>query len=476
LTVHGSDPLQVPAQPDLDFGPGPPEPPRSTGLVAWAVILLAVAGILFANFTFKEQAEEAEDDSTQLILLKLQGKLLLGMAQLPGGAAQVEREIGNLNQQASTPRVARALAALNVALPGSGEEGRKRALELLEQFADRLDDDGEAALHDAVAATVREPGSLDDETRELIREDLGWLGDVLLTHHLDAEDPERQAVFGAAFRTAVLFLSAMGGAVLALLAGLALLMVALVQRVQGSLKFHLQPPREDGAVYLEAFAVYLGIFFVLVVAPPLAGLEAGGLGVAGVILSSVGGMLWPLFRGVPRSRAFRSMGLHRGQGFLKETGSGLVGYLGMLPIVAVGFGLTIALLLVKQAMDAGSPDQVSQPVSHPVVPLLAEGDPFVRIMVLLLAVAFAPFFEEILFRGALFGHLRQRFGPVMSALVVSLVFALVHPQGWVTVPALGSLAFGFALLREWRSSLIAPMVAHGVHNGVLVVLMWIVLT
>jgi membrane protease YdiL (CAAX protease family) len=54
---------------------------------------------------------------------------------------------------------------------------------------------------------------------------------------------------------------------------------------------------------------------------------------------------------------------------------------------------------------------------------------------------------------------------VVSALVVSFVFAVIHPQGFVAVPALMSLALGFTILREWRGSLISCMIAHGMNNA-----------
>ena len=54
--------------------------------------------------------------------------------------------------------------------------------------------------------------------------------------------------------------------------------------------------------------------------------------------------------------------------------------------------------------------------------------------------------------------------------MVSFLFALVHPQGWLAIPALMSLAFGFAVFREWRGSLLPCMVAHGVSNGLVMLL------
>jgi membrane protease YdiL (CAAX protease family) len=38
-----------------------------------------------------------------------------------------------------------------------------------------------------------------------------------------------------------------------------------------------------------------------------------------------------------------------------------------------------------------------------------------------------------------------------------------------------SLGIGFGLLRMWRGSLIAPMIAHGLHNGTLLAIVLIAL-
>ena len=75
-----------------------------------------------------------------------------------------------------------------------------------------------------------------------------------------------------------------------------------------------------------------------------------------------------------------------------------------------------------------------------------------------------PVIEETMFRGALFHHLRRRWSWVISAPVVAFIFAVIHPQGWVTVPALGAIAMVLAALREWRGSIVAPMAAHACNN------------
>jgi len=73
----------------------------------------------------------------------------------------------------------------------------------------------------------------------------------------------------------------------------------------------------------------------------------------------------------------------------------------------------------------------------------------------------------------LYRHLRDAFGRGGVAMSIALgtvintfVFAIIHPQGWVAVPALMSLAVGFTLIREWRGTLIPSMVGHAVSNGI----------
>ena len=60
---------------------------------------------------------------------------------------------------------------------------------------------------------------------------------------------------------------------------------------------------------------------------------------------------------------------------------------------------------------------------------------------------------------------------LVSGFVVSLIFAVIHPQALVAVPALMALAFGFTLAREWRGSVVPGMVAHGLSNGAVMMFM-----
>ena len=107
--------------------------------------------------------------------------------------------------------------------------------------------------------------------------------------------------------------------------------------------------------------------------------------------------------------------------------------------------------------------------THPVLEELASpGWPTLVLLFFLLSVV-APIVEETMFRGVLYRQLREVFGiPVIggltTAVIVSVIFAAIHPQGPFFVPVLSALALGFCLAREWRGSLIPCMVAHGLNN------------
>jgi len=442
---------------------------RPRPAVSWAIIVLACAGIVVGHVAFEPSEDEA-DDTTRLILLRLQGKVLYAASLVQPEA--VRAQLGALDAEATTPRLARAVAALRAAVADPADRPPRAALDLLEARRGDLVDPDEIALHDAVAVAVGDPGALTDSDRARIRDGMGWFGTLLLTHDAPADDPDRRALVADAWTAAAAMFGvfALGGA--GVLAGIVLGIVAAVRLRSGGLRPRFVPPGDDGDWYLRAFGIYVGSFLLLQILPLL--IDAAWVSTVafgGVVAASALGAAWPVLRGVPAARAIRDLGLHRGEGVVREIACGAVGYVAILPIFAGGFLTTLALMGVRSAL-AGDGEPTG-PISHPIVPMMAEGGLGVRLFVLFLAAAFAPFFEETLFRGALYGGLRRRLGPAASALATGVLFAAIHPQGWVAVPALAALAFGFALLREWRGSLIAPMVGHALHNGTLVAVMWL---
>ena len=79
-------------------------------------------------------------------------------------------------------------------------------------------------------------------------------------------------------------------------------------------------------------------------------------------------------------------------------------------------------------------------------------------------VVLPPIFEETLFRGYLFGRLRQHVGFWFSTLVTSAVFGFVHGQWNVGIDTF-VLSIFLCVLREYTGSLWASMILHALKNG-----------
>lgn len=91
-------------------------------------------------------------------------------------------------------------------------------------------------------------------------------------------------------------------------------------------------------------------------------------------------------------------------------------------------------------------------------------------MVLMAAAIGAPLAEETLFRGLMYGVLRASpVGAIGGALVTALVWASVHAQ--YSVYGLGAIfliGLYLAWVREKTGSIVAPILCHGVYNGMIV--------
>lgn len=316
------------------------------------------------------------------------------------------------------------------------------------------------------------PEALTPEDAVALRDHHGWFAEVALTSGLDSSDPARSAPISAAKRVVYALVTLAIGAVLGFFVGLALLVVLIVRFAHGKLRIRYAPAASGGSVYLETFALFLlafvGVQLLAEVAYQFLNVDlSGGLR---WLLPLI--LLWPLFRGGTRAQAKFALGWHRGEGVVKEIGAGLVGYLAGLPIVALGV-LTTFILSYIMARFAEGP---APPPSHPIVQDAATTSIWGVISLYLLASVWAPLTEESMFRGALFHHLRGGMGALGAAALSGFIFAIIHPQGILLVPPLMCLGFNFAMMREWRGSLIGPMVAHGLHNAALVTVLIIAMS
>jgi membrane protease YdiL (CAAX protease family) len=298
-----------------------------------------------------------------------------------------------------------------------------------------------------------------DESRMLI-ERHHWFGRLATSYGLPSDDPRRAAAMVPA-RRSVLVMG--GGFVLALgalVCGIALAILAIMLMQQRRIVAAYTPaPPWVGGRFVEAFALYLagmvGLSLALARLFPRAGLSATFLLFALLPVA----MVYLRLRGVEWSEILRGLGWHRGRGVLREIGAGLYGYIAGLPLLAVGVVTT--LILMKVTGNTPTHPIVNEPVDRPMEVL----------QLVLLACVGAPIVEETMFRGALLGHLRTRLGWWISAPIVSILFAAIHPQGWVAIPTLGAIAMVLAALREVRGSIIASMTAHALNNSVAVMMM-----
>ncbi|MBC7773752.1 MAG: CPBP family intramembrane metalloprotease, partial [Pyrinomonadaceae bacterium] len=175
-------------------------------------------------------------------------------------------------------------------------------------------------------------------------------------------------------------------------------------------------------------------------------------------------------RGVSFQRWRDDMGFVAPKGVMREIAAGVVGYLAGLPIFIVGVGISLILKLVLESIKTQAGGEAGAPASNPIFDEIVGSDPLNLILLVSLATIWAPFVEEAIFRGAMFRHLRSRTGLLIAAVVSAIAFGGMHGYELVLLGPVISLGFVFALMREWRKSIIPSITAHMLHNGTVVTL------
>ncbi len=442
---------QAAPEPQASHGPGR-GPLRTIAL--WMVLLL-IAGLLAAAQSLLPEVEEEplRDDPS----LRFLSRYVFGAAQLlkslPQSEATVDQLAQSLEEGAKSEvdrlRMASVLAELR---------GADAALEELT----RLSESGSQELAEDLGHLIRvyQEGSdsLDAQTQDRLIERHGWYARLALSFDKPPSDPLRRSVRSPALRAAAAAAAAVAAVGIAVPVGLILFSIAFMRRRKGQLKMRnagsLNRYRGGSGLLLEAFVVYL-IAFIL-------------LSVVGVMLDAITGLslfawlagwpvllvaLWPAARGMELQRLKEALGWYRGDGFLREAGYGLVGYLAGFPIILLG--ILGAGVLARLTDDSGA---------HPLALELASAPTWRMLQIFSIGCLLAPLSEELMFRGALYSHLRMKLHYVVSGLITGLIFAAIHPQGLVGIPVLAAVGLALALIREWRGSIIGPIVAHAAHN------------
>lgn len=212
---------------------------------------------------------------------------------------------------------------------------------------------------------------------------------------------------------------------------------------------------------LEAFVVYLlvtigtqvaAIPFLLKSSGEGSGVEIGVYATTGVyVLAGVISAVYLRYRLGAAGWSWKTVGLGS-ENFGRDIAWGIGGYAAALPLV-----------LVTGVVSKFVTRYIPTP-SNPVVPLFAESrGALEKVVLILLVVVAAPFFEELFFRGVFYHSLRARWGAAMGIAAAAVLFGLVHPLPFNFLPifALGSV---FGILTYERASLLPGMIAHGLNN------------
>lgn len=467
---------------------------RGMAILAWVVTLALVVFIAVAQNTAELEQVGPGEVAPPDALTTLLGRYAAGSKSIisAGGPDAVAPLIEQFDQQAGDEPAARLRATMLVGELAGENVALERIETLRTSIAERISQ-AEAAGGEDAEARVERLGTIDRDAQTLesiymegagslgstqqgeFEERHGWFARLAISHGMESSDPVRAGVMGEATRTFITMISIVMLAIGAALVGLVLGIIAITQIVSGKLNRWYFPPPPGGSVYLEAFAIFM-VGFIAIQAVSMFVLGASGIDLTAALiwLLPLAGF-WPVVRGQDWARHKFAMGWHRGRGVVREIGAGFIGYLAGLPVFAMGIALTL-LFGILGGLISGEGEGGAPGPTHPILDQIAAGDVATIIAVYVLAALWAPITEESLFRGALQHHLRGRMRFVPAGLLTAFIFAVVHPQGWIAVPALMSLGFVLSMLREWRGSIIAPAFAHGMHNATIVTVLVLGLT
>ncbi|MBN2317889.1 MAG: CPBP family intramembrane metalloprotease [Acidobacteria bacterium] len=452
-----------PLNPETDrpvSSPGPSQRPWTIGVaVAW---LLIFATIAIMQKPQSPDRQPAEPDSSNDLTIQLMGRYAVGMKSFLGNARTLEYfkpQLEEMLQRSDNSRNHLSLIPILAEL-GSREDALQELNRLRANPPNKY-----VALDVPLFQQLYQQGisSLSLQQRRDI-EGYGWVGKLALSQNMAPSDPARRAIVQSALKTFFVIILFTVLIVAALLAGFVLLITAIALRSRKRLRTRFSAARDPGRSLLEAFAVYIFGFLALPVLARWLLPDYPILPSLFLIPAVSLALIWPSVRGSKWSDVRKAMGWTLGQGFFREAGSGIIGYIAGLPLIAVS---TILVLAISRSTGTTP--------THPIVNEI-QSDPFILILLFGLASIWAPVVEETFFRGALFGYLRLRWSwPIASALT-GFLFAVIHPQGWVAVPALTTIGFILGAIREWRGSIIAPMTAHALNNGTVLLLAIFALT
>ncbi|MBY0113023.1 MAG: CPBP family intramembrane metalloprotease [Phycisphaerales bacterium] len=393
----------------------------------------------------------------------------------------------------ATEQVRRAIVAAEIMGDKGGAEAERAFFAMETEFADRADREArvlepeekkeieEISADIATLRAVYAGQPIDDASRDRLVARHGWFAKVAMTYGKPKSDPVRADLLGGGL---VLFSLLIGIIFLMLggvLAGFACFVVAIVLFATGRMRPRFVKPAPGGSFGWELLAGFTFTFLafklimwmvVLVTAgsggtPPAWLPTAALLGQWAVALA----VFTPMVFGVGFGEWSRLTGWIAPRGLFRELGAGLFGYLAGLPLV-------IGALLVSLVLDRiylGITGQGPRDQSNPILELASRSDAFTLVLLFTLATVWAPLVEETVFRGGMYRALRTRLHAILAGLVSAVCFGIMHGYPLLLLGPVMAIGLTFALMREWRGSIIGPVFGHFLNNATVLGLLFVVM-
>lgn len=260
-----------------------------------------------------------------------------------------------------------------------------------------------------------------------------------------------------------------------LMLGFGLLAFSLIRRSNALIRWH-----EHGNVWTDPFfkidllilGIIVGSYYMLIryaaYSESPATTDIDPLGIASVIFSQmismtvlIGGIVFVLAY-VRRIDVVELFGLAR-LSIPKLILWSIIAFALTLPFV-IGVSIGWSSLL-EHAFGA-------EPERQELVTIMSESDSLpIKLLITFSACVFAPVTEEVLFRGYFYPTLKRHSERFFAAVVVSMLFAVVHSNTMSVLP-LFVLAMSFTIAYELTGCLLVPIAMHALFNTTQIVLMF----
>ncbi|MBL8875979.1 MAG: CPBP family intramembrane metalloprotease [Phycisphaerae bacterium] len=488
--------------------------PGSSGM-AWFAGLIAI--VCFGTVVYLNQVSNASSSTqkaakavaTQQSVdladpVTLASKMVIKLAHLFDSKDQTTRRawLGQaqspITDPTKRPEVDRVREAILHAEILKGEEGVREATRLLDameaEFADRpdrlarrLEEDEQRnidAAREDIAALRRiyagDAAGLSDDQRERLKARHGWFAEVAFTFGRPDSDADRVRLLSGGGPLIAGILLVVGAGLGAVMGGIGCSIAMVVLIATGKIRRRFVAPAPGGSFGWEILAAFMLAFLGFKI----------GASILAVVMSRTGqlpewfpyvvlGGQWmvalaifvPLLRGVRFGEYRKLVGWTAERGVFREIVAGIFGYLAGLPIV---FGALMVSLLLNFLVHMWSGKDV-QPPENPILELAGRGDAILLALLFTLATIWAPLVEETVFRGGAFRAMRAHMGFVLAAIASALIFGFMHGYPVQLLGPVIAIGFVFALIREWRGSIIGPIVAHFLNNATILAIVFLIL-